>query len=79
MVPVENTTRGAASVLHNKTERTPYEHAYKVAHVEQNAYNKEHIVADKAGVIKHAHNGNKSHPEKHYLIGAFRSGDNIAL
>lgn len=37
MIPVENATGGAAFVLHNKTEGTPYKYTDKVAYIEKHA------------------------------------------
>ena len=38
MIPVKNTAGGAAFVLHNKTEGTPYKNTDKVAYIKSNAY-----------------------------------------
>ena len=54
MVPVEDSAGGTAAGLHQKPERTPYQHADKVTNIEAHTDHKQTYLADDPGPIQNA-------------------------
>ena len=77
MIPVEDAAGGAAFVLHNKSERTPYKNADKITHVEDHGNEKQPHPADHSRKIKHADNGNQPTPEQQHLVGGTAGRGNV--
>jgi hypothetical protein len=52
VIPVKNATGGAALVLHNKTEGTPYKYTDKIAYIEKHADQKKNSLINDFCKIK---------------------------
>jgi len=79
MIPVEDAAGGAAARLHQKTERTPDQHADQITHIEQHRNEKEFFCVQNPPIVQQPNDRKQRDPDQHDLIGCFRGGNGISF
>ena len=77
MIPVEDPAGGAALIFHDQPERTPNKHTDQIAHIEQNAYQKQVGIGENAKVFQKSQGGDQPDPQQHHLVSGAGGGDDI--